>query len=125
MPGATTGRPKGSEADSPMAGSPRRGDRRPRGNDPNSPRAGDAARGSDFPIAGEPLPALVREVVPPERRPRDVGQGPVGAIRRRLRGAGPLSNPTVERLDRGDARRPIRADDQPREDPDGETDGTG
>jgi site-specific DNA recombinase len=49
-----------------------------------SPQHGFSQRcwGRGFPLAGEHLPALVREAIHPLRRPGDVGQGQAGALRR-------------------------------------------
>jgi RNA-directed DNA polymerase len=46
-------------------------------------KRGDAAGRGDLPAVGEPLPALVRQAVPPARRAVPLGQRPAGAVRRR------------------------------------------
>ena len=79
--GTTDRRPLGAEADPHVAGKPRRRDRRARSNPGDPTQAGNAAGRGHFPLAGEPLPALVREAVLPLRRSRPLGQRQAGAVR--------------------------------------------
>ena len=58
------------------------------------PAEGNAAGRGDFAAAGEPVPALVRQAVSSSRWAGPVGQGQAGALRRRFRGAGALSEAT-------------------------------
>ena len=79
-PGATDRRPPGPEADPQVLGASLI-ETDETGRTPILGPSREAPERAAFALAGESLPALVRETVLPPRRPRDMGQGQAGAVR--------------------------------------------